>query len=74
MSSWVQIVYILTKQLGYVFPNASAILLVGFSIKAPCRIISDMEFEQLDAGFIRFNIGEVEATSISERFLSRSSI
>jgi len=41
--------------------SVSAILLVGFSINAPCHIISVMEFGQVEAGLSRDSIGEVEA-------------
>lgn len=67
-------IYILIRQTGYVLANVSAILLVGFSINAPCHIISVMEFEQVEAGLRRNNIGEVEDITSFWSFLSRSSI
>jgi len=66
--------YILTRQTGYVVASVSAILLVGVSISAPCRIISVIELGHVDAGLSRDNIGEVEASTRSESFWFRSSI
>jgi len=66
--------YIWTKQAGYVLYSASVISLVGFSAKALSHIISETEFEQVDAGLVRVSIVDVEATSISESLLLRSSI
>jgi len=60
--------------MGYVFASASVTLVVGFSAKALPHIISDTEFEQVDAGLVRVNIAVVEATSISDNLLLRSSI